>query len=856
MKKRILSILIAGAMMLGVLPALTPELHSLEELESLENPESLAIPEILQRDANQTRNHTERRYELETDLNTVAFANAGGTNTLYLFNEPVKYIADDGTAKDKSNRLYSEADSGFVAERGGKNYAFANLDNDIRTYFPARLDGETGILLSAKGVQIELSPVIAKAANSAKAEQRSIPASAAGVDDWVYYDGLFGDGTALRYTPIFSGFKEDIVLYRNVGNTFRFTLNPNGLTPVLDNGYIKLLQPKTGEVAAEISPIFVYDSAETTPNVTIDNSIKFTPLEGGNYELLVEVDEKFLSSPDTVYPVYVDPTVTVTTSGSGAGKTIQDLPFFRNGLQSNLSSHFFGITGTDLGPSPGRMLMRFPGVLNHAALQGLPAANITNATLHMRQFISMGSNVVELGAYQYSGNANWTECPSAVAPEWNGIGVGIDYTYVGPSSLEFSFNITQAVRNWKNNAALASRGLLLRSEDENNSMKFVFTTRTTTAPPYVSVEYVQQHTVTFNANGGNALSPSTRVVNHNNAIGSLPVPTRANYNFVGWFSTTTEGSGVERFATTVVAGNMMIYARWTPFEFDKSGGTVTITGHKNPNVSGSLTIPATIGNVPVTRIGINAFSYKGAITSVTIPNGVTTIGNGAFVGCAALTAITIPNSVRSIGSFAFQNCINLTSVVLPNGMTSISNGVFSGCSKLASITMPNTIKSIMTGAFADCVALTSIIIPNGVTTIGATAFFGCTSLTSITIPSSVIIIDNLAFTGCTALTSAMISNGVTKIEMSAFASTGITSITIPGSVEEIGVAAFSFCTSLTSVSFMGSIPPDFQRDSNMDIFFGSIGITQIKVPANSVNAYKAALYANGVLNAYSIVIPL
>ena len=58
----------------------------------------------------------------------------------------------------------------------------------------------------------------------------------------------------------------------------------------------------------------------------------------------------------------------------------------------------------------------------------------------------------------------------------------------------------------------------------------------------------------------------------------------------------------------------------------------------------------------VTGIGNHAFEKCGAITSVTIQNGVKSIGHYAFYKCSSLASITIPNSVTSIGEYAFSSC--------------------------------------------------------------------------------------------------------------------------------------------------------------------------------------------------------
>jgi len=151
-----------------------------------------------------------------------------------------------------------------------------------------------------------------------------------------------------------------------------------------------------------------------------------------------------------------------------------------------------------------------------------------------------------------------------------------------------------------------------------------------------------------------------------------------------------------------------------------------------------------IGN-GVTSIGDWAFADCRNLVSATIGSSVTSIGDGSFFRCNNLTFVNIPNSVTFIGNQAFINCRSLTSIIIPDNITTIEYWTFAGCSGLISVEIPNSVTTIKEGAFAGCSGLTSVTIPNSVRTIGRRAFENCNSLTSVTIGSSVISIGNYAF---------------------------------------------------------------------------------------------------------------
>jgi len=81
-------------------------------------------------------------------------------------------------------------------------------------------------------------------------------------------------------------------------------------------------------------------------------------------------------------------------------------------------------------------------------------------------------------------------------------------------------------------------------------------------------------TVTYNVNGGNALSPGNKTVIYTGTYGSLPTPTRTGYTFTGWYTAATGGSKVVESTEVTSTVNHTIYARW-------KAKTITVTYNQN-----------------------------------------------------------------------------------------------------------------------------------------------------------------------------------------------------------------------------------------------------------------------------------
>lgn len=440
------------------------------------------IPECLALEVSENSKFAARLYEKETALDTVLFANKDGSETVYIFNEDVKYMDESGIVADKSNKLYSNIESLAYSS----DYSYVNKENDINTYFPKSLKTNVGVSVEAQGQAIEMYPV------------SDVISQVTADDDLygVYYDDVFGEFTGIRYEPSFSGYKEDIILEKNVGNTFRFILETGDLMPVLEDGVI-YIRDENGADFGLISPTYVYDSFTGDPSLdesrhfTYNNKFELTQISDGKYELIVIVDEEFLNNPATVYPVIVDPSITINATGSGSSKSILDTPIYNgSGATGTAGANSLAVVGyVDSSYGSGRLLMRFPGLMNQSFMNS--DYTISSASLTMNE-CSGGSATSTIYAYNYTGPA-WDESTTYSSSVYNGIGSSIDYwSFSYPNYTTRSYNITSAVKSWQTSASQGAKGIIFKnttSESDYSKTKTFYTTNGATKP-YLTITYV------------------------------------------------------------------------------------------------------------------------------------------------------------------------------------------------------------------------------------------------------------------------------------------------------------------------------------------------------------------------------
>lgn len=434
--------------------------------------------------------HSKRLTEKEKNLNTIVYENEDGSETAYIFKEAVKYVDEEGNVKDKSNKLSKSIKNKKYADK----YLYVNDQNDINKYFPTTLNGDTGVVLNYGDVAIEMYPK----KTSSVADKVS--------DNMIIYRNVFGGDAQLQYETTFDGFKENIVIFDDSMNTFKFMVEAEGMYIVDENGALNFIKNDTKDIVATISPIYVFDSyegdvREGETHYTYANTLDYKKKGNGKYEITITVDEDFLENPATVYPVYVDPTASIVASGTGSNKDIMDTPIY-NGTGARGVKAGANVTGVigyvNSSYGAGRMLMKFPGLMDEEFMK-TRNYTITSATLNLYDESGQSTNGT-IGVYEYTG-PEWSESSVYSSTIWNGVGKEIARaTFSYPNNVGKAIDIWPIVGDWqkymtqdaKGSLAVPSKGIILKnltSESSTTSHKCIKTTENG-SKPYLRIKYI------------------------------------------------------------------------------------------------------------------------------------------------------------------------------------------------------------------------------------------------------------------------------------------------------------------------------------------------------------------------------
>ncbi|HEX3172819.1 MAG TPA: DNRLRE domain-containing protein [Solirubrobacterales bacterium] len=225
--------------------------------------------------------------EAERTATSQTFRLPDGALRTVISQTPVNYLNDNGEWKPIGEQLEESQGGGLT-----------NGPNSFDLHLPTRL-GEAPVRVSADDGWIS-AELLGEPSEAVQAEGNSASYESAGGEA----------GFELQSTP--TGVKEDIELASPTSpSTFHFALQASeGLTPTLEeDGSIRFRNGDEKLIATLPAPI-VEDSAEE-PALSGAAHYSLEPRDQGGWLLTVQADPEWLSAPQRVFPVRIDPSIAV-----------------------------------------------------------------------------------------------------------------------------------------------------------------------------------------------------------------------------------------------------------------------------------------------------------------------------------------------------------------------------------------------------------------------------------------------------------------------------------------------------------------------------------------------------------------
>jgi uncharacterized repeat protein (TIGR02543 family) len=179
------------------------------------------------------------------------------------------------------------------------------------------------------------------------------------------------------------------------------------------------------------------------------------------------------------------------------------------------------------------------------------------------------------------------------------------------------------------------------------------------------------YTISFNTNGGSAISNVTQ--NYNTTIASAPSTTQTGYTFCGWYSDVGLTTAVS-FPYTILA-NATLYAKWNinsyTINFNSNGGTAVA----NIIQSYNTTIPSALSTTKTGYTFAGWYSDAGLTTAVSFP--YTMLANATLYAKWSINSYTI--SFNANGGTAVPNITqNYNSIIASTPSTTRTGYTFAG----------------------------------------------------------------------------------------------------------------------------------------------------------------------------------
>lgn len=414
---------------------------------------------------------------------TINLENRDGSNTVYLFSEPISFTDEDGNIKTKDISVES-ADS----ELKSVGFDYTNGQNDYRINFSK--DQSIGIQAAFDNCSYSIIPMSTFTAEGTKSTAEFLNESF----EVFQYENIYGIGTNLRFYPQLNGIKDEIVLNQNINkNVFSFELKTENCTAQLnEDGTISLVNMDGAAIQTFTAP-FAYDSEYIEGDINshrVDCQYDLKDKNETSYIMTITVPGEWLTSENTKYPVIIDPTTGHLGNYRDAG-IYKSVP---NNCYGKEQTCCFG-RSSEYGY--GRVLNQF--TMPTDIKKG---AKINSAYTWQRETTGRTTNTQVtphmITSAWYEGNVTWTSRPT-----YNSV-VGTTRNIASASTDDpnnpywYRFNISNIVNKWVNEDKTNYGYCFESSEEQNYNYNWrAFASRdysTSAMRPYAVISYTNDTT--------------------------------------------------------------------------------------------------------------------------------------------------------------------------------------------------------------------------------------------------------------------------------------------------------------------------------------------------------------------------
>ncbi len=418
--------------------------------------------------------------------NSVTVKNTDGSLTTHIF--PYNIKENDG------KRVRFVGKKIKTQKRDGYDYV-DDSGNIVRRFSK---DIDNGIKLENNNTSVELSPmgIVKKSEFQTKNRDYKLSKSIKGIT----YKDAFSENIDVEYIAEANGIKENIILDKYEGiHEFCFKINTNGLVPdtlFSNEGSIQLINPQNNKCEMVINPVYAFDSYseenEDERHVTINNSMRLEQINNIEYKLIIDIDEEFLTSSSTVYPVTIDPAITIPSN------QMENTMVFRDNPNERISWSTIMFVGRhnveDYGMT--EMYVRLKDISEYKYIS---PKNINSVTFNIYEW-SGHTFPARIELYDlFSKNwqkdeINWNNRPSTC-------GVAQSYVDYPPSERWSNFDITNLFKKWlsyelkEGSGFSKDYGFCLKATPDNEHSRYYYSVNDSQRPPTITINYREDMSV-------------------------------------------------------------------------------------------------------------------------------------------------------------------------------------------------------------------------------------------------------------------------------------------------------------------------------------------------------------------------